>query len=314
MEDNINKDNIYYIIYIMVEHIITDKELIVFLTCNRENLDMYTEDYFNQFNIQFNMSVIRKWEHDGVIKGGEGEPEPTPQEIKMPYKFFYDKLDYLKKVAGSFFTKLETTQETPVNANEPKESSMYNFFEKGLNLNIFKSDAPLEEPKPNIEKIDDLKEMDKTEHPAEEPYNGVLSLNSLKVDADKKEEPVQEEEKPVIEEEPVVEEEEEPVVEEEDVINKDEIEKLKLVFALDGEPAIKIEKSTLYKTKQLIPFIKYLLKNGFRWENMDGFMIGEKPFIIGDYVESCAESSSKFYDPEIENTELYKLIKESECA
>ena len=77
---------------------------------------------------------------------------------------------------------------------------------------------------------------------------------------------------------------------------------------------IKIEKSKLYTIKQLIPFIKYLLKKRIRWDNIEGFIIGEKQFIIGDYIENCIGTSSIFNEKNIENTELYKLIKESECV
>lgn len=292
----------------MAEYIITDNELIVFLTCNRENLDIYTDDYFNQFNIEYNMSVIKKWDENGVIKGGEGEPS----EIKMPYKFFYDKLEFLKKIIEPFLKKPEETPiEEEIKPNVTEKTTVYDLFEKGLGM--FKSDKPLKEAsKP-------LDDIDKTEHPVgEEPYNSLLTLQPLKIDTDKKEEPVVMEES-LVKEEPVKEEQviEEPIIEEavmeEPKESINEYEKLKFVFPLHGEEVKKLEKSKLHRMKQLLPFIKYLLKKGIRWDRIDGFKIGDREFIIGDYTEICIESSTKLDDMEIENTEIYKLIIESEC-
>jgi hypothetical protein len=60
--------------------------------------------------------------------------------------------------------------------------------------------------------------------------------------------------------------------------------------------------------------MKQLLKKGIRWENMDGFFIGDKVFVIGNYMKDCKKRVSQPFDQkEFENTELYKLIKENEC-
>ena len=314
----------------MVEHKITENELILFLTCNRENLDIYTNEYFNQFGIQFNISIIKKVdEEEKVVKKVDGE-EPN---IVMPYKFFYDKMDYLKKVTGFFFKKQDPDPEesnkeqtSKEESNKSKSSTLYDTFEKGMN--IFKADPVFKEKKPEIFSIHPLEITDKkVESSSDENNNGILSIHPLKLDTNKediikeeyeKEEEIEEEIEKKVDDilsvHPVeidTFKKEEPSIIDKDT--KDNNEKIKIVISLEGEQVIKIEKSKLYKIKRLIPFIKYLLKNKIRWDKIDGFIIGEKQFVIGDYKETCIETSSIFNGIEIENTELYKLIKESEC-
>ena len=330
----------------MVEHQITDTELILFLESNTENLEIYTDEYFLYFDIDAGISIVK--EGEGVMKGGNGE------EISLPYKFFYDKMMYIKNTIQEKWSFPSTTAATTYQSDdiEPMQqdtsdmkSTLYGKFEKifdGLNLkeNATKllSITPVElnkklpEPFLNEEEKQEEYQLPPIEEDLEEHGFPTTTHDSEEPKEFQKPQTITVEEEPVVVKEPVVEEpvveepvEEEQVEEEEEQVEEEPLAimnntpssdtKLKITILLKGEPVVHIEKEKLYKHKSIYSHMKQLLKKGIRWENMDGFFIGDKVFVIGNYAKDCKKRMTQPFDQkEFENTELYKLIKENECA